>query len=101
MTDPDLQTKLQHFLKQHSEWKMKSQPEMLYREYTLHDFGAAVNAIQKIAEVAETMDHHPDLHLTGYKHLKVELSTHQIKRISLKDIALAGRIDELITTNKR
>ena len=44
----------------------------------MKDFGAALAFFNQIGEIAEKEDHHPDLHLTGYRDVRVELSTHAI-----------------------
>ena len=60
------------------------------------DFLDAVSLIQKIAQIAEAEDHHPDLHLTGYRKLTIELSTHAIGGLSENDFILAAKIDDLL-----
>ena len=67
----------------------------LRQELVLKDFMAAVRLINAIAKVAETEDHHPDLHLTGYRKLAIELSTHAIGGLSDNDFILAAKIDAL------
>ena len=59
------------------------------------DFLDAVGLIQKIAPIAEAEDHHPDLHLTGYRKLTIELSTHAIGGLSENDFILAAKIDQI------
>ena len=59
------------------------------------DFLDAVDHIQRLAPVAEAEDHHPDLHLTGYRRLTIELSTHAIGGLSENDFILAAKIDQL------
>ena len=61
------------------------------------DFLDAVSLVQKIAPIAEAEDHHPDLHLTSYRKLTIELSTHAIGGISENDFILAAKIDQLLT----
>ena len=39
----------------------------------MHATGAAVRFFDKVAEVAEEQGHHPDLHLTDYREVKVGL----------------------------
>ena len=39
--------------------------------------------------------HHPDLHLTDYKHVRIDLTTHSIGGLSENDYIVAARIDEL------
>ena len=60
------------------------------------DFLDAVSLFQKIAPIAEAEDHHPDLHLTGYRTLTIELSTHAIHGLSENDFILAAKIDQLL-----
>ena len=63
---------------------------------TCNDFLDAVGLIRKIAPIAEAEDHHPDLHLTGYRKLTIELSTHAIGGLSENDFILAAKIDQLL-----
>ncbi len=67
----------------------------LRAEYLMRDFGAAVELIRAVAEAAEAMDHHPDIHLTGYRRLALELSTHSEGKLTDKDFLLAARIEAL------
>ena len=60
------------------------------------DFMDAVGLLQRIAPIAEAEDHHPDLHLTGYRKLTIELSTHAIGGLSENDFIVAAKIDELL-----
>ncbi|MBI3087332.1 MAG: 4a-hydroxytetrahydrobiopterin dehydratase [Candidatus Omnitrophica bacterium] len=60
------------------------------------DFLDAVSLIQRIAPIAEAEDHHPDLHLTGYRRLTIELSTHAIGGLSENDFILAAKIDQIL-----
>jgi len=61
------------------------------------DFLDAVNLIQRIAPIAEAEDHHPDLHLTNYRKLTIEISTHAIGGLSENDFILAAKIDQLLS----
>ncbi len=63
---------------------------------TCKNFLDAVGLIQRIAPIAEAEDHHPDLHLTGYKRLTIELSTHSIGGLSENDFILAAKINQLL-----
>ena len=60
------------------------------------DFLDAVGLVQRIAPLAEAEDHHPDLHVTGYRRLTIELSTHAIGGLSENDFILAAKIDQLL-----
>ena len=49
----------------------------------------------EVGKLAEAEQHHPDLHLTGYKNVAVELSTHAIGGLSENDFIVAAKIDRL------
>ncbi len=76
-------------------WALGENGNAIQKTFVMKDFLSAVRLIQKIAEVAEGEDHHPDLHLTGYRKLRVELSTHAIKGLSENDFILASKIEAL------
>ena len=59
------------------------------------DFVTALDFFERIAKIAEDEDHHPDLHLTGYRNIAIELSTHAIGGLSENDFILAAKIDQL------
>ena len=69
--------------------------KLLRKTIKCKDFLDAVSVIQKIAPIAEADDHHPDLHLTGYRKLTIELSTHAIGGLSENDFILAAKLDQL------
>ncbi len=71
--------------------------KVLRKAVKCRDFLDAVNLIQRIAPIAEAEDHHPDLHLTGYRRLTIELSTHAIGGLSENDFILAAKIDQLLS----
>jgi 4a-hydroxytetrahydrobiopterin dehydratase len=83
------------FLKDLSRWHLSNDAKTIYTDFNTNNFLGAVALIQKIAQVAEAENHHPDLHLTGYKKLRVELSTHAIKGLSENDFILASKISEI------
>ena len=76
-------------------WVLSGDGKCIVRNYVMKDFSSAVRFIERIAEVAEAEDHHPDLHLTGYRKLTVELATHSIGGLSENDFILAAKIEEL------
>ena len=76
-------------------WTLSSDGKSVRVEYLMKNFGEAIKLIQKIAEIAEREDHHPDIHLTGYRKLVIELTTHAIGGLSENDFILAAKIDEI------
>lgn len=83
------------YLAQVPEWQMTDNSKGIYRVYKMKNFMAAVNLIRSMAELAENDNHHPDIHLTGYRNLRVDLSTHAIGGLSENDFILAAKFDQL------
>ena len=77
------------------EWFLSDDAKSIYREYMVKDFMAAVDFINAIAPIAESENHHPDIHLTDYRKLSIVLSTHAIGGLSENDYIVAAKINEL------
>jgi 4a-hydroxytetrahydrobiopterin dehydratase len=82
-------------------WKLSADGKALRREWRVKDFATALDFFQRISQIAEREDHHPDLHLTGYRNVAIELSTHALGGLSENDFILAAKIDELPVELKR
>ena len=76
-------------------WTLNGNAKMISRELVMKNFTSAVKLIGKVADIANAEDHHPDVHLTSYRNLKIELSTHAIKGLSENDFIVAAKINEL------
>lgn len=79
-----------------SGWSLSSDGKSIARSVKCKHFPAAIELVNQIAELAEQEQHHPDLHLTGYRHLAVVLTTHAIGGLSENDFIVAAKIDPLI-----
>jgi 4a-hydroxytetrahydrobiopterin dehydratase len=66
------------------------------REISFEDFRAAITFVDRVAEVAESMNHHPDILLHGWNKVCLTLSTHSAGGLTDRDFELAARIDELL-----
>jgi 4a-hydroxytetrahydrobiopterin dehydratase len=67
----------------------------LQRTVELPGFRDAVAAIVAIADVAEEMDHHPDIDLR-WRTLHLMLVTHSAGGVTALDLELARRVDALL-----
>jgi 4a-hydroxytetrahydrobiopterin dehydratase len=76
-----------------SGWQCTEAGTTLEKNFTFSNFTDAVCFLNRIAEFAEEENHHPDLHLTDYKRLKVVLSTHSAGGLTQKDFVLAEKIE--------
>jgi 4a-hydroxytetrahydrobiopterin dehydratase len=67
----------------------------IHRSVELPNFRDAVGAIVSIADVAEEMDHHPDVDLR-WRTLHLTLVSHSAGGVTELDLELARRIDALL-----
>jgi 4a-hydroxytetrahydrobiopterin dehydratase len=67
----------------------------LVRDYKFADFAAAIAFVNRVAEVAEELNHHPDILVHGWNRVRLTLSTHSQGGITNSDFGLAERIDAL------
>jgi 4a-hydroxytetrahydrobiopterin dehydratase len=81
------------------EWELNDAYDVLSHAYECADFAAALAFVNRVGEVAESEGHHPDIHLTNYKHVLIELTTHAIGGLSKNDFIVAAKIDATDTTS--
>ena len=67
----------------------------IVREWKLEDFAAAVALVDRVAELAEAANHHPDILLHGWNRVRLTLSTHSEGGLTDADFGLAAQIDSL------
>ena len=64
---------------------------------TFPDFKEALSFVNKIGEIAEKMDHHPDICIKNYKNVTISTTTHDAgNKLTDKDYRLAKAIDKLL-----
>src|SRR5215813_3916893 len=82
-------------LKQLSGWRLTHDGQRIRKDWTVKDFLAGLEFFNAVAQLAESEDHHPDLHLEGYRNLWIEIWTHAVGGLSENDFILAAKIDRL------
>ena len=70
------------------------------RSVHFDSFTAAIGFVNRVAEVAEAADHHPDIDIR-YRDVTLTLSTHSEGGITEKDFDLAAQIDQRVTAGNR
>ena len=73
-------------------WSRKG--DTLVKAYHFATFPAGIAFLARVAEVAEAMQHHPDIDIR-YTKVHFALSTHDEGGITVKDLALAKAIEDL------
>jgi 4a-hydroxytetrahydrobiopterin dehydratase len=82
-------------LKNLNGWRITRDGQRIRKDWTVRDFMAGIRFFDAVAKVAEEDQHHPDLHLEGYRKVWIELWTHAIDGLSENDFILAVKIDKL------
>lgn len=85
--DRALSTELPHWSQEGDE---------ITRSFKLPTFMDGIRLVQQVAEVAEDLDHHPDIDIR-WTTVTFTLSTHSAGGLTSKDLRLAGDIDRLAT----
>ena len=86
---------VRELLKAVPHWRISDDGKRIRRDWRVEDFPNALDFFARVGQVAEAEDHHPDLHLTGYRNVALELSTHAVGGLTENDFILAAKIDEL------
>ena len=68
---------------------------IIKRSVTLASFPAAIKLVHAVADAAESADHHPDMDIR-FNQVTFALTTHDSGGLTMKDMELARRIDELV-----
>jgi 4a-hydroxytetrahydrobiopterin dehydratase len=76
-----------------SDWRRDG--DSIVRDVELGGFKAAMALANAVADAANAANHHPDILVHGYKHVRLTLSTHSAGGVTENDIALARTIDGL------
>jgi 4a-hydroxytetrahydrobiopterin dehydratase len=68
--------------------------DTIVREWKLDDFAAAIAFVQRVADIAESANHHPDILVHGWNKVRLTLSTHSQGGLTDSDFELARTIDD-------
>jgi 4a-hydroxytetrahydrobiopterin dehydratase len=66
----------------------------LQREFRFNNFAGAMDFVNRVAEVAEAENHHPDIEI-HYNRVTLRWWTHTAQAITERDVALAERTGRL------
>ena len=76
-----------------SVWRQEG--ESLVRDYEFKDFVGAMAFVNRVADVAEEVNHHPDILVHDWNHVRLTLTTHSEGKLTDNDHAMAQRIEGL------
>jgi 4a-hydroxytetrahydrobiopterin dehydratase len=90
LTDADIQERLGG----HPDWH-RGNGQSIVREDAFTDFAAAIAFVNRVADLAEAANHHPDILVHGWNRVRLTLSTHSAGGLTDADFRLASQIDRL------
>jgi 4a-hydroxytetrahydrobiopterin dehydratase len=87
------QEEISHHLNEYPNWTGGA--EDLHRQFTAHDFPSAIAVVDKVAVIAEELNHHPDIDIR-WTTLRFRLTTHSAGGVTELDLELARRIEGVL-----
>lgn len=75
-------------------WTSRSDKKIV-REFVCKNFSGAMALVNKVAQIAEQENHHPDILIHDWNKVRCTLSTHAIKGLSENDFILAAKINSI------
>lgn len=77
------------------DWEIIDQEKKLEKKFKFKDFKEALAFVNKVGEIAESENHHPNICLYSWNKVKITLTTHAIGGLSINDFILAYRISQI------
>lgn len=71
------------------------QGAMLMKAYEFEDFSEAMDFVNRVADVAEELNHHPDITLQNYNEVLLAVTTHEANGITEQDLTFVDRVEAL------
>ena len=77
------------------EWELLNDVEIV-RTITFLNFREALKFVNEVGDLAEAMDHHPDILMHSWNNVTLTLSTHSAGGITENDFNLALQVDKIV-----
>lgn len=84
---------IHHFSELKNKWELVDDKKIQY-VFQFKNFKDAMRFVNKVADLAESEGHHPNIHIY-YNKVVIELTTHSIRGLSANDFILAVKIEKL------
>ena len=88
-------SQLKKYLDMAPQWLLAADGKRIRRKWVVNDFVIALDFFNRVGRIAQAENHHPDLHLRGYRNVTIELSTHDLGGLSENDFIVAAKINQL------
>ena len=90
---PFTKAQIAEYLPQVQGWEFVDDKKIA-RNFKFKNFAEAMQFVNRVAEIAESEGHHPDIHIF-YDSVKLEFETHAIGGLSENDFIVASKINAL------
>jgi 4a-hydroxytetrahydrobiopterin dehydratase len=87
-------TQIEEKLAGFPDWQLGDDGQ-LHAEYMFKNFSRAMLFANAVGLLAEHADHHPDLFIHDYRHVRISVMTHSQNGITDRDFDLIAQIDAL------
>lgn len=77
-----------------ADWRRED--NWLTRDLKFENFKGAMEFVNRVADEAEAMDHHPDILIHGWNNVRLSVMTHSVDGLTEKDFKLAEGINRLV-----
>lgn len=93
--EPVLLTKEQIDIKLLDLYFWRKKDNSIVREIVADNFAKAISIVNSIADIAEILDHHPDILIYSWNKIRVTTTTHDKGGLTELDFELAKKIEML------
>ena len=76
------------------DWRLRGR--QISRVFVFEDFPHGIGFLNRLARLAESMNHHPDIDIR-YNKIRLSVTTHDKGGLTMKDFNLARRINKLMS----
>ncbi len=76
-----------------SEWQREG--EHIVRDWQFKDFREAIGFVNRVADVAEEMNHHPDIIVHSWNKVRLSVTNHSAGGLTDADFELSKKVDAL------
>lgn len=84
---------IQKRMRQLDDWQLEA-TKRISKSFQFNNFNDALEFTNKVGNLAEAMNHHPDIFLS-YGKVSIQLQTHEAGNLIEKDFDLAEQIDQI------
>lgn len=91
------QDQVSDYLNEVGEWTSDADKNVISRGFRFNRYQDTVNFVNRVAELAESEDHHPDIFF-DYNRCNVSFTTHKTGGLTLNDFICAAKVNQLFSS---